>query len=165
MGQKRLSRAKAIFFAIIIAALAQILANYLHSQKDITGGMAKKEEPYEYGIVTKVIDGDTLIVNGTRIRLLGIDSPERGDPCYKEAKKWLEDKVLMKNVSLLKDLKDKDIYGRPLRYLFLNNTNLNIKIVEEGFAIARIEDARKFADEFLKAEESARLGKKGCIWK
>jgi endonuclease YncB( thermonuclease family) len=52
-------------------------------------------------LVTKVIDGDTfLIEGGYSVRVLGIDADERGHPCYDEAKRGLEDLVLGKEVRL-----------------------------------------------------------------
>ncbi|MDW0148448.1 MAG: hypothetical protein QOK59_07165, partial [Nitrososphaeraceae archaeon] len=41
------------------------------------------------GIVTKVVDGDTLDINGTRIRLSLVDTPERGQPGFDQAKEFV----------------------------------------------------------------------------
>ena len=46
---------------------------------------------YEVGIVERVIDGDTIVVNGTTVRLLGINCPEKGERYYGEAKEYLEE--------------------------------------------------------------------------
>ena len=40
----------------------------------------------ETAVVERVIDGDTFVVNGTSVRLLGMNSPERGEKYYLEAK-------------------------------------------------------------------------------
>ena len=91
----------------------------------------------EEAFVSKVIDGDTIVANGEHIRLLGIDADERGYNCYDEAKLELEEWILDKEVVLEKDKTDKDQYGRLLRYVILDGENINIKLVEEGLAVAR----------------------------
>jgi len=119
----------------------------------------------EIKIVTKVIDGDTIIVEGGKtIRLLGIDADEKGYPCYYSAKKELERKVLNKAVRLECDEKDKDVYGRYLRYAFIDDENINVWMVKNGLAIARIEDAKKFEKEIREAEKYAKENKIGCKW-
>lgn len=116
--------------------------------------------------VTKIIDGDTIIVEGGRtIRLLGIDSDERGYPCYQEAKNRLESLVLGKEVKLEKDNENKGKHGRYLRYIFLNATNINVKLLREGLAITRISGTSKYKDELQRAEKSAKENGKGCEWK
>lgn len=116
-------------------------------------------------IVTKIIDGDTIIVEGENVRLLGMDTDERGYPCYTLAKERLEELVLNKEVRLEKDQTDKDQYQRYLRYIFLDNENINLKLVEEGLAVARFypEDI-KYKDEIINVETQARENKKGCKW-
>lgn len=117
-------------------------------------------------VVTKVIDGDTVVIEGGyTIRLLGIDSDERGYPCYQEAKNRLESLVLGKEVNLEKDNENKGKYGRYLRYIFLNGTNVNVKLLKEGLAIARISGTSKYKEELQRAENFARENGKGCKWK
>jgi endonuclease YncB( thermonuclease family) len=117
-------------------------------------------------IVTKVIDGDTIIVEGGEtIRLLGIDADEKGYSCYYHAKKELENMILNKSVRLECDMKDKDIYGRYLRYVFKDDENINVWMVKNGLAIARIEDAKKYEKEIKEAEKYAKENHVGCKWK
>jgi len=74
---------------------------------------------YETAIVTKVIDGDTIIIaGGTHVRLLGIDADEKGAPCYEAARQQLENLILSQTVILESDQQDVDQYGRKLRYVF-----------------------------------------------
>lgn len=87
--------------------------------------------------VEKVIDGDTFIGNGHIIRLLGIDAPEKAQPCYEEAKNFLKKLIENKTVKLEYDKKKKDKHGRLLAYVWINNTFVNKEIVEKGFAIYR----------------------------
>jgi len=120
----------------------------------------------EIGFVSKVIDGDTVIINGESVRLLGIDSDERGYPCYNEAKKRLEEIVLDKEVLLEKGNEDMDKYNRRLRYIFLKGSekSVNLKLVEEGLAIARFPQESKYKLEIVNAEKNARNNKIGCKW-
>lgn len=97
-------------------------------------------------LVVKVIDGDTIEVeNGTgreKIRLIGIDTPETSDPrkkveCYgREASNTMKNLILGKRVRLEEDptqMKE-DIYGRSLRYVYLDKELINAYLIREGFA-------------------------------
>lgn len=122
---------------------------------------AEKEEAF----VTKVIDGDTLELNNSeRVRLLGINSPEKGEPYYTEAKKRLEQLVLNKTIMMEGDEEDRDRYGRLLRYVYLGDEMVNIIMLEEGYAtlyILQPNDAYRMI--FRNAEEAARGSRLG-IW-
>ena len=121
----------------------------------------------ETAIVTKVLDGDTIIIQGgEHARLLGIDADESGYPCYQAAKVRLEELVLGKTVQLEKDAQDLDQYGRKLRYVFLDGTNINEKMVAEGMAIARFyPENQKYKDQIVAAETEAIKNKVGCKWR
>jgi len=86
--------------------------------------------------IERIIDGDTVEAENRNesIRLLGINTPERGEFLYLEAKEFLESMVLNKTV-VLKFGKDRyDKYDRTLAYVFLDNKNVNQELVEKGFA-------------------------------
>jgi len=125
----------------------------------------QEPEDFEKKFVTKVIDGDTVIIEGgEHVRLLGMDTDERGYPCYNPAKKRIEELILGKEVKLEKDQTDKDRYDRLLRYIFLDGKNINAQLVEEGFAVARFYDDVKYKEEINEAERQAILNKVGCKW-
>jgi len=117
-------------------------------------------------MVTKVIDGDTVVVEGgEHVRLIGIDADEAGSACYQEAKTRLEELVLNQEVRLEKDVSDVDQYDRCLRYIFLNDENVNLKLVREGLAIARFyQPDVKYQEEIALAEEEAISQEIGCKW-
>jgi micrococcal nuclease len=117
-------------------------------------------------IVTKIIDGDTVIVEGGySVRVLGIDADESGYPCYEAAKTRLEELVLNKEVKLEKDKTEIDQYKRCLRYLFLENQNIGLELVKEGLAVARFyEPDVKYKEEIAEAEKQAIKNKVGCKW-
>lgn len=81
--------------------------------------------------VERVIDGDTVVVNASSVRLLGINSPEKGEILYEEAKNFLEEMVL--NKSLRIERRGFDRYDRELAYLFDDKKNINLEIVKNGF--------------------------------
>ena len=83
--------------------------------------------------VDRIIDGDTIEINGSSVRLLGMNTPERNQRYYSEAKEFLEELVLNKTVRLESGKEEYDRYGRLLAYIFLNGENINLKLVEEGF--------------------------------
>lgn len=89
---------------------------------------------YETGIVERIVDGDTVIINNTSVRLLGINSPERGEQYYEEAKQYLENTILNETVRLEFGKEKYDLYNRKLAYIHFNNQNINLELVEQGFA-------------------------------
>ena len=132
-GSRRNNKTLIFLLIIIIALLIGILLIFLNNKtpyviKENSQSITKNFEGEK--IVTKIIDGDTIIAEGENVRLLGIDSDERSYPCYDEAKERLEELVLGKEVRLEKDQTDKDQYQRYLRYLFLNNQNINLYMYE-----------------------------------
>lgn len=149
-----------IMVLIVIASSVFII---FYGDKEITSLTIK--EDFETGFVTKVIDGDTVVINGESYRLLGMDTDERGYDCYKEAKGRMEELVLNKEVKLESDERDKDIYDRYLRYLIVDGENINLKMVEEGLAIARFYEDKKYREEILTAERKARENRLGCKWR
>ena len=152
---------------VIVLTLIFYISIYKHLGFSSISSFSVKE--VETGFVTKVIDGDTIIVRGESIRLLGIDANEKGEKCYKEAKIRLEELVLNKEIKLERDVKDKDQYKRLLRHIFVEENensliNVNLILVEEGLAIARFYEDKKYKKEILEAETKARENQIGCRW-
>jgi len=107
---------------------------------------------YEQVHVDRIIDGDTIESNKTSIRLLGINTPERGELYYEEAKEFLENEILNKTVNLKYGKERYDKYDRTLAYVFFNNQNINLKLVENGLANYYFYDGK---DEYSNALEKA----------
>lgn len=156
-------RKNRLSLVIIVVALI-IGAALIYSQK--SGNNRSEVSPVGAKTVTKVIDGDTVIVEGgASVRLLGIDSDEKGYPCFDPAKNRLEELVLSKEVRLEKDQADQDQYKRYLRYLFIDSQNINLELVKEGLAVARFSpENQKYKEEIQKAEQEAKEKKIGCKW-
>lgn len=115
--------------------------------------------------VTKIVDGDTIVIEGgQRVRLLSIDTRERGENCYDEAKSRLEELILLKNITIEADKEDKDQYDRLLRYVYLDGVNINMEMVAEGLAVVYIYEPNvKYRSEFAEIERQARDAG-GCVW-
>ena len=116
-------------------------------------------------LVTRVIDGDTMeIEGGYRVRYIGIDTPEKGEPYYQEALEANRNLVGGKKVRLEKDVEDKDKYGRLLRYVWVDNTMVNAELVRLGFAYSYSYPPNlKYQTYFLQMEKEAREHKRG-LW-
>ena len=91
------------------------------------------------GEVTAVVDGDTIDVNGQRVRVIGIDTPEVGQCGYAEAARAMTTLVGGRTVTLTSvDTKDnRDRYDRLLRYVDVNGTDAGLALIQQGLAIAR----------------------------
>jgi micrococcal nuclease len=94
-------------------------------------------------VVVSVTDGDTIRVDhaggsNDPLRLTGINTPESGE-CYgTESTAALDSLVGDKTVIMIRDVSDRDQFGRLLRYIYLNDgTFVNEVMVSEGFALAR----------------------------
>ena len=121
-------------------------------------------------LVSYVIDGDTFkIGNNIPIRLLGIDSPEKGECYYNESKQALKDLIENKQVRLEKDITDKDKYERWLRYVILPNESkdnllVNDYLVRQGYAVAMaIPPNNRYRDLLSSAQYEAKKKKRG-LW-
>jgi micrococcal nuclease len=124
-------------------------------------GCASVEGPYT---VTNVVDGDTLDVY-ERVRLSGINTPETGECYYQEAKDRLGDLVLGKEVYLESDVSDRGKYGRLLRYVYVSGENVNLLLVEEGYAKVHdkyASDTKMYLE--LKALESVAIENELGVW-
>ncbi len=116
-------------------------------------------------IVTEVEDGDTIVLsNGETVRLLGINAPERGEYCSQEATERLKELVDGKKVRLESDIEDRDMYNRLLRYVYVDNTFVNVEMVRGGYAhVYLYNDTIKYKDLLVEAENKAKMAKR-CLW-
>lgn len=96
-----------------------------------------KRKPRTY-LVTRVVDGDTVeLANGEDVRIVGIDTPERGECGYDEATAMMERLVLGQRVRLTRSDEDRDRYDRLLRYVDVGRRDAGLAQIEAGLAIAR----------------------------
>ena len=161
---------KRLTFSLL--ALASLFA-FTHRQESNLYEHTKIPPDAEKALVEKVIDGDTFILeSGEKVRLIGIDTPEKAGPytteeAYgKEATAFAEALLEGKTVYLEKDTSETDRYGRLLRYAYLEDgTFVNLELLEEGLAEAlEYPPDTRFADMFRAAEDKALDQKKG-LWR
>jgi len=118
--------------------------------------------------VEAVIDGDTIdvTVDGRRLRVryYGVDTPERGDRCFREATDRNES-LIGGRVLLLPDARDEDAFGRELRYVFTpEGVSVDATLVAEGFGLAWRSDGR-YREEIIGLEAQAEAAERGCLWR
>lgn len=118
-----------------------------------------------------VTDGDTVGISyhgrWELVRLLRINTPEKGQPGYAAAREFLRNLVAGKAVTL--DLEtpgepERDRYGRLLGYLHLRGDNVNVEIVRAGWSSfwTKYGDG-KYAEDFREAEKEATAALRG-LW-
>jgi endonuclease YncB( thermonuclease family) len=107
----------------------------------------------------RVIDGDTIVINGEHVRLQGIDAPEtdqtcnaygREWPCGRTAAEWLRDNLRGRQVECIGHARDR--YQRLLAVCYIGGESINERLVREGWAL----DFRKYSTDYLRAESEAK---------
>ena len=114
----------------------------------------------------KIVDGDTIVLNGEKIRFSGIDTPELKQTCMKGERKVVGGRFA--KMLLIKKIgnetpkcisEGKDAYKRTLAECFINGESLSGFLVRSGYAFAY----RKYSKKFIKEEEFAKENKLG-MW-
>ena len=113
-------------------------------------------------LVVAVNDGDTITVldaqkKQQKIRLDSIDAPERGQAYGTQAKQFLSTLVFRQNVRIVSSGEDR--YGRTLGTVFIGKKNINLMLVEEGYAwhyVSYAEGKQEYADAQARAQKARR---------
>ncbi len=154
--------------ALFLLLLAIVLIGCIRPEGELFEQKTKrfKFEAVEKGVVERVIDGDTFVLKGgEKVRLIGIDTPEKGEFCFEEAKSRLQELVLNKDVLLYKDQSNRDKYGRLVRFAYVDGFFVNLVLAEDGFARAfEFAPDNSLASLFREAEKKA-VEEGGCLWK
>jgi micrococcal nuclease len=153
--------------------------NYLNHSPASAGDDFEKYHEKTFKVV-KVVDGDTVDINipdgkykTTRIRLIGVDTPETKKPNAPvmyfgpEAAEFTRLQALDKNVIVLLDTvtKTRDRYGRLLAYIKLpDGTILNELIISEGYGYAYKVFKHSFSNKYNRLQSQAKAAKRG-LWK
>ena len=132
----------------LLAISASLFLTFAHSQEVI------------------IVDGDTIRVDGEKIRFTGIDAPELRQTCVKKdevlpcgefSKTLLEDLIQDKKVSCVREGNDR--YGRTLAECYINEQSLSSFLVRSGYAFAY----RQYSKKFIEDEEYAKINANG-MW-
>lgn len=115
----------------------------------------------------RIVDGDTLVIDGTRIRLHGIDTPEAKQTCQRDGIDWLcgqqASKALRDYVggaALRCERLDTDRYGRMVARCYRpDETDIGEWMVSNGWALAY----RRYSKDYVDEEADAKTAKRG-LW-
>lgn len=114
------------------------------------------------GKVVSIHDGDTITAlqgkQQIKIRLFGIDAPELKQPYGKKSKQFLANLIVGKVVEVEENGKDR--YKRTIGTIYLNGTDINAQMVENGYAWAY----RKFSKKYTAQESQAKKQRLG-LWR
>lgn len=122
------------------------------------------------GKVVKITDGDTvhILIEGNvkeKIRLAGIDAPERKQAFGKKAKQYLADLIGAQQVTVEFDKRDR--YGRIVGKIIFNDKDINLEMVRVGLAWHYKKYAHEQSEDdriaYVVAENNAWKNKKG-LW-
>jgi endonuclease YncB( thermonuclease family) len=127
----------------------------------------KAQKSLIYEGVARVVDGDTLVLGETRIRLEGIDAPETTQACKdRNARAWACGNEAGRHLARLIgrhpvrcEDQGLDTYGRVLGRCFVATLNLNAEMVRSGYAWAFV----RYSKSYVAEEAEARLSRVG-IW-
>jgi micrococcal nuclease len=112
--------------------------------------------------INRIIDGDTIeLENKLKVRLKGINTPEKNMPNYQEAKQFLEDQIQNKQTSITHTGTDR--YGRILGHIYIENQNINEQILKQGLAHLYYYEKDSQFNKLKSAETFARNNQLG-IW-
>ncbi|MCJ7827179.1 MAG: thermonuclease family protein [Demequinaceae bacterium] len=158
------ARGRLIYFLVIVAlvVVAWWIGRGDSSEglpDDVTDGVTGEE-----WFVESVIDGDTVVVSREGIeetvRFIGIDTPERDECGYGEAREELARMIDGRTVDLVSGAEtDRDAYGRLLRYIEIDEVDVGLWLIENGYA-AEVFDYRTGQphdreDEYMDADDAS----------
>ena len=110
----------------------------------------------------RIIDGDTIELNGEKIRFSGIDTPEPKQICTLDnieifcgnlASIVLKEKIGNEIVSCERE-PEKDFFGRTLGECFINDESLSKFLVRNGYAFAFVKYSKKYVEDEKYAKEN-----------
>lgn len=166
IGKKRFKRGGLNFKKIIIFASVVVLFT-------AAAGLSMAAQPRQLSGPVRVVDGDTLALAENKIRLMGIDAPEKKQqcrirtphrlsapyPCGLRATKWLA--VKTKNKTVICKITAKDRWGRLIGTCTVagEKSSLNSQLVSRGWAVAY----KKYSKKYIAEEAAAKQARRG-IW-
>ena len=153
-------RLLAITFVVVVAILILVFR--------LVEDIGPERGPDDRFVVVRVLDGDTMeLRGGDKVRLLGIDTPEKGEPLHDEATRLLQRLALDRPATLEYSNQRRDRYGRLLGYVFVDTLFVNRMIVDSGYAYVYLFDDNELRSEpvrkLLEAQRSA-IARHAGLW-
>mgnify|MGYP001586532045 CR=1 FL=1 len=129
--------------------------------------VAARDAPPPIVGVASVIDGDTIEIHGSRIRLFGVDAPESRQTCVQESKPWKCGAASANALDIMIDARtvsceqvDTDRYKRAVAKCTVGDVSINSWLVREGWAI----DYEKYSHgAYAPDQDEAKSARRG-IW-
>jgi micrococcal nuclease len=162
-------RRRRLSTAVGLLLLAALLLFQLWSRWSNRAGPVRFEAGGSH-VVERVVDGDTLLLEDrTRVRLLGIDTPETRrpdlpvDPLGLDAARFVQQRVEGRSVRLEFDRERRDRFGRVLAYVYAGDLLLNEELIRAGFSRAETHFpySEQMKRRFRAAEAEAREAGRG----
>jgi len=153
---RRQIRSLLVLFALLLAA-------------SLIGASPDPERASLEARAIQVLDGDTIVLRGgERVRYLGIDAPETGDPFAAEAKQLNQSLVRFRDIRLEFDERERDDYGRLLAHVYVRVDDrwvlVNLEIVRAGLArLLFIPPNERYREEYERALHEAVISRRG-LW-
>ncbi len=159
IGRKRRLRPGAVIGLVLLGAILAGMADELTKEaENVFGDLFRPQGEILSGPV-RVIDADTLDVDGTRVRLFGIDAVEKNQmcqdragedwPCGRQATEKLAAALDGQNVRCI--VQDKDRYGRAVSVCEAGGKDINYWVVRNGWAVAYTRYSRAYEQAEAKA--------------
>ena len=151
----------------VVEQVGTAVASLSNTETAERAGDSQTEAGEEIAQVTRVIDGDTIdvLLDGvnTRIRYLQMNTPERDQPCSRDATQANAELVAGKTVRLVPDTELVDPYDRLLRYVYVGDVLVNRVLVEQGWAeVVLYPPNDMHYDKFVRLEAEAAAAGRGC---
>jgi endonuclease YncB( thermonuclease family) len=154
--------------ALLFGLLAALLTGCLEIETEVIVATGKAPSVQgDTATVTRIIDGDTIEVRLNDqtypVRYIGINTPERDEPCYDDATTANASLVRGQTVTLVRDVSDTDDYDRLLRYVYVGEVFVNAELVAQGYAEAGYYPPdTAYTDTFNRLEATAEAQGLGC---
>lgn len=166
-----------VFLLLVIFILASLTFLFYYTVKEpVEEGLIpekevlaeNKTEPVipDYDVGFMVLQGDIVILPfGKEMALIGVKAPEKNEPYFKESINKLGSLVIGKNISLYKDVKDMNSYGRYSRYVFIDDVFVNEAMLRSGLAKFVSEPPNTKYDDLLYEAQVDAITKRLYLWK
>ena len=147
--------ASILFFIFMSINVAYVAASQ-SGDRDIPAREIRDQD--QSAIVARVLDGDTFVLtDGRHLRLIGVDTPERGEPLADMAREFADSVLTGKPVKIENDKMRLDRYDRILGYVFIDAVFFNELLIRRGLArVYLFKENRRYSKRLIEAQKDAR---------